>query len=163
MQNEVWRDVQNYEGLYKVSNLGRILSVKKQLILKPKQSHHNYLRIQLYNKSKFKTFAIHRIVATAFIPNPNNYKEVNHLNENPSDNSVANLEWCSRKHNVNYGARTTKTMKMVTQIDKNDNVVATYRSLSEASKKTNARQGAISNVCTGRAKTAGGSRWRFTI
>ena len=161
MINEVWEDIKDVEGLYRISNLGRVLSIRRNSILKPLSSHHGYMRIQLYKNGKMKVFAIHRLVATAFIPNPHNYNEVNHLNENASDNRAVNLEWCSRKHNVNYGNRLYKFKKKVEQLDKNNNVIKTYNSLSEASKESGARQGAISNVCCGRAKTAGGYKWMF--
>ena len=111
---EIWEDIVGYEGLYQVSNLGRVKSLdridasghrRKGKILKPKINHGGYVQINLYNNSIRKTVSVHRIVAIAFIPNDDieNKTEVNHLNEVKTDNRVENLQWCSPKENVNHG------------------------------------------------------------
>ena len=89
------------------------------------------------------------------------YSEINHINENPSDNRVENLEWCTRKYNINYNGRTKQFMKKVQQLSDDGTVMCVFDSLSEASRISGARQGAISNACIGRAKTAGGYKWAF--
>ena len=112
--NEEWRDIRGYEGKYQVSNLGRIKSLKdshgnyREKILKFKLEVSGYLQVHLYLENKVKAFKIHRLVAEAFIPNPNNLPEVNHKDENKENNRVDNLEWCDRKYNINYGTRTQK-------------------------------------------------------
>ena len=111
---EEWRPVVGYEGLYEVSNTGRVRSLDKYdsmnrflrgRILRLFTDGLGYLRAQLYSNSKRKSFLVHRLVAQAFIPNPDNLPQVNHRDENPSNDSVDNLEWCDGKYNVNYGTR----------------------------------------------------------
>ena len=105
---EIWKPIKNYENEYQVSNLGRIKSLERydkfnrhiiEKILIPRIHTGGYLRVGL-NK---KDFYIHRLVAEAFIPNPNDYPQVNHKDENSTNNNVSNLEWCTQKYNVNYG------------------------------------------------------------
>jgi len=111
LENEIWRDIKGYEGLYQVSNLGRVKSLgrqhgflyKQDRIMKPFKTKFNYYKINLYKNGVKKNFFIHRLVALAFIPNPNNYPVINHKDENPSNNYVDNLEWCTVKYNSNYG------------------------------------------------------------
>lgn len=162
MADAIWKDIPNYEGLYKISNLGQIYSVKRKRILKPLNSHHGYKRIRLYTDSQhWTTFAIHRLVAQLFVPNPSNFSEVNHKDENHSNNCSDNLEWCDRKYNVNYGNRTKKTYIPVIMMDKNNNIIKIFDSQIEAMKETGIKQGNISNYCRGFSKTAGGYKWRY--
>jgi hypothetical protein len=94
----------DYSGLYEVSNKeGRIRSVKTGKILKPGKDKCGYSHVTLCKDGKTSRFQVHRLVATAFIPNPDNLPVVNHKDENPSNNCVDNLEWCTVKYNVNYG------------------------------------------------------------
>ena len=111
---EEWRPIEGYEGLYEVSNTGRVRSLDKYdsmnrflrgRILRLFTDGLGYLRAQLYSNSKRKSFLVHRLVAQAFIPNPDNLPQVNHRDENPSNDNVDNLEWCDGKYNVNYGTR----------------------------------------------------------
>ena len=110
---EQWKDIiiekngvtYDYTGLYQVSNLGRVRSLgndktRKERILKPKINNKGYLQVILCKNGKVKTFLVHRLVATAFIPNPDNLPVVNHRDENPLNNCVDNLEWCTQKYNV---------------------------------------------------------------
>ena len=159
---EIWKDVKGYEGLYKISNRGNVYSVKRARNLKLLNSHHGYKRIRLYIGSKsWKTYAVHRLVAEAFIPNPYNLPEVNHKDENHSNNASSNLEWCTRMYNVNYGERTEKTYSAVEMISIDGVVLREFRSQVDAAQKTGIRQGSISNCCRGFAKTAGGYKWRY--
>lgn len=111
---EEWRSIPGYEGLYEVSSYGRVRSLDKYdsmnrflrgRILRLFTDGLGYLRAQLYSNSKRKSFLVHRLVAQAFIPNPDNLPQVNHRDENPSNDNVDNLEWCDGKYNVNYGTR----------------------------------------------------------
>ena len=116
---EIWKDIKNYEGLYQVSNLGRVKSVErkvwcernksfkvlKERILKLWKSNCGYLRVVLCIDSKTRYHSIHRLVAEAFIPNPDSLPQVNHKDEDKTNNRIENLEWCSGEYNRNYGTR----------------------------------------------------------
>ena len=109
---EIWRDVKGFEGLYKVNRKGEIYSLLKNIIRPPKDNGYGYDSITLNKNGKKITRYIHRIVAEAFIPNPNNYPMVNHKDENKKNNNVENLEWCTASYNVNYGtAKIRATIK----------------------------------------------------
>ena len=114
---EEWRPIKGYEGLYEVSNTGRVRSLDrydsnnhflKGRILKLYTRKGGYLFVQLHLNGKGKNYLVHRLVAIAFIPNPDNLPEVNHLDEDKTNNRVENLEFCDRKYNINYGTRTDK-------------------------------------------------------
>ena len=99
---EIWKDVKGYEGLYQVSNLGNVKSIRKNIIKKPSRLPKGYLQMRLSKNGKNKYISIHRLVAQAFIPNINNYPCVNHKDCNPQNNKVNNLEWCTYKENNSY-------------------------------------------------------------
>lgn len=167
---EVWKDIKGYEGLYQVSNQGRIWNVKTQRILKPINAGNGYYRVHLTAKNgKRKCELIHRLVALVFLPNPNNYPVVNHKDENPANNALDNLEWCSQRYNVNYGARNQKcaeTLKKsqgykdVIQVE-GDKEIARFPSQAEASRQTGIQQANIGKVLRGERDSAGGYHWRY--
>ena len=104
---EIWKDIENYEGLYQVSNLGRIKSIrkmKKQNILKL-GTRNTYNVINLMKNGKARSFQVHRLVAKAFIPNPENKPQVNHINGVKNDNRLENLEWVTRSENTIHAYR----------------------------------------------------------
>lgn len=118
--SEVWKDIEGYEGKYQVSSLGRVRrlaytfkrrnkwGVCDNVISSGMMSLRNvkgYLSVKLRDETKRKHYQVHRLVAAAFIPNPDGLPEVNHKNEDKTDNRVENLEWCTRKYNTNYGTR----------------------------------------------------------
>ncbi len=114
---EIWKDIENYEGYYQVSNMGRIRSVRRILcdgktregtIIKAFPDAFGYIRVRLYMNGKSQRFMVHRLVATAFVDNPNGYPILNHKDENKSNNQATNLEWCTQKYNINYGTRTKR-------------------------------------------------------
>ena len=107
---EDWKDIPGYEGLYAVSNNGRVMNVRSGRILRWLNCKC-YMTVGLSKGGKVKTIYVHRLVAQAFIENPDNLSEVNHKDENKTNNSVDNLEWCDRKYNNNYGSRMDKTRK----------------------------------------------------
>lgn len=118
---EVWKDIPGYEGLYQVSNLGGVKSIKRpdaagsrllrEKILKPTIGTRGYLNVGLRKDNMQKKIEVHRLVAMAFIPNPQNLPQVNHKDEDKVNNCVDNLEWCSRSYNVNYGTRNGRMTK----------------------------------------------------
>lgn len=112
---EEWRNVVGYERSYQVSNLGNIRSLDRVCGIKPVQgqiikprTEHGYERVTLYENNKPKKFFVHRLVAAAFIENPNCLPFINHKDENPKNNAVDNLEWCTQKYNIHYGSRMSK-------------------------------------------------------
>lgn len=119
---EIWKDIVGYEGLYQISNLGRVKSLKRYvphfkggLKVVPERIKTIFYqkdgrpRGELSKGNLNRKFLVYRLVAQAFIPNPNNYPCINHKDENPTNNSIENLEWCTHKYNMNYGTRTYRT------------------------------------------------------
>ena len=121
---EEWRPIEGYEGLYEVSNLGRVRSLDryvkysngqihlhKSKVLSLLKGEYGYIQVNLHCNGKNKRCFVHRLVAQAFIHNPDNLSEVNHKDEDKSNNNVDNLEWCNRSYNINYGTRTERQKK----------------------------------------------------
>lgn len=166
---EIWVDIKDYEGLYQVSNLGRIkcLRRKEPIIMRPSADSNGYYRLKLTGRDgKFKSYKVHRLVAQAFIPNPHNLPQINHIDENPANNRMNNLEWCTNKYNCNYGKRTKRISD--SQIRKKIPVKCIetgveYKTLSEAARATGAMSGHIAEVCRGKRKTAGNYHWEFVF
>jgi hypothetical protein len=174
MQIETWKSIKGYEGLYEVSNLGRVKSLAKmrwngkayhlweERILKQGTNGNDYLVVNLYKNKNIRLVTVHRLVANAFVDNPNNFKEVNHLDENRKNNNVNNLEWCTRKYNCNYGNRTEKAKhcKQINQYDLQGNFINTWISAVEAANKLNINADSIYRNANGKSKTAGGYVWK---
>lgn len=102
---EEWKDIIGYEGIYKISNLGKIIRIKGTKI-RPMKIWNNgrYMEVRLSKEGKATHFTLHRLLAIHFIPNPNNLPSVNHKDENKLNNSINNLEWCTQEYNTNYGS-----------------------------------------------------------
>ena len=177
-ETEEWKDVVGYENLYKVSNFGNVMSFKRKKphLLKPGKHNNGYMFVILSNHNKYiKSITIHRLVAQAFIPNPYNLPQVNHIDENKLNNRVSNLEWCDQLYNINYGTaqerRAKKISKLLTnrkdlskpifQFDKNGNFISEYPSMIEAARKTGINRQNICKVCKGKYKSAGGYVWKY--
>ena len=168
---EIWKEIPHYEGRYLVSNQGRIFSLLRKKYMKVRQNQFGYYEVQLQGITQKKKWEkVHRLVAMAFIPNPDNLPQVNHLNQIRSDNRVENLEWCSVKDNCNYGDRNQNISKALTNNPKisspieqleNDCVIAIYPSINEASRATKISVGNICSACKGNRKSAGGYQWRY--
>lgn len=162
---EEWRDIQEYEGLYQVSSLGRVKSLgkgnsnnSKEKILKLDKNYKGYLQINLYKDGKLKHYRVHRLVANAFIPNPNNYEEINHKDENKENNCVENLEWCNRQYNAEYSKA-----KQVQQYTLDDKLINTFPSTHEIERQLGYSCGNISRCCNGKIKKAYGFIWKYAI
>ncbi len=166
---EIWKDIEGYEGLYQVSNLGRVKSLAKtviycngkvyhyaETILKPCEQKKGYMKVGLHKGRKTKNAFIHRLVATAFIPNTDNLEQVNHKDENPQNNRADNLEWCDCQYNVDYSLS-----KPVCQYDMQGKLIAVWKSIIEAKRVLNIPDSNIGNCCRGKVKQAGGYVWRY--
>lgn len=172
---ESWRDIAGYEGKYQVSNLGnvRALNFHRQgqpKLLKLLPSMDGYFQVALWKDSKAKFFRVHRLVAQAFISNPDNKPLINHINGIKTDNKAENLEWCTLLENKHHAITTglekvigheNHNAKAVAQYDKDGALIKTYQCMKYASEATNIRYTNISQVCHGHRKTAGGYVWRF--
>ena len=126
---EQWKSIAGYEGLYEVSNLGRVKSLKfgKEKFLKPFKIKKGYLLVHLCRNGKSKYFYVHRLVAEAFIPNPEGLSEVNHKDEDKTNNVVDNLEFCSRRYNINYGTHNERMVAALTNRQDKSKVVEASR------------------------------------
>ena len=165
--NEEWRDIEGYEGLYQVSNLGRVRSLNCRGhkgcigILTPRLDGKGYEMVALYKEGKARNTKVHRLVAQAFIPNPNNYPQVNHKDENKTNNDVKNLEWCTNEYNHNYGTRNERVAKSLSIKAICITTGEIFNSMREACRKYNIHTGSMTECCQGKRKTAGGYKWEY--
>ena len=181
---EVWRPVKGYEGYYEVSDQGRVRSLDRTVrganamsdsypinlkgcILKPGIASRGYRQVILCRDGVKKHCGVHRLVAEAFIPNPDNLPQVNHKDENTSNNIVSNLEWCDTVYNINYGTgidrRSRKCFKCIEQLTLDGQHVAYYESTAELERLSKGRyeSAAISNAARGRSSCSYGYKWRY--
>lgn len=163
---EYWKDINDYEGLYQVSNLGNVRSTKTGRVLKPAKNYKGgYLQVVLYKNGRVKHFLVHRLVAEAFIPNPNNLPCINHKDEDKTMNIVENLEWCTHKYNDNYGTaikRMTKTKsKTVLQLRMDGSLVRIWQSARKVQRQLHFNQSYISECCRGKHYSAYGYKWCY--
>lgn len=163
---EIWKDIKDFEGHYQVSNLGRIKSIKfgKEIILKQHNNKGGYYYVCLLKNGKHKNYYVHRLVAQAFLPNPYKLPQVNHKDENKTNNNVDNLEWCTNEYNHNYGTineRISQSQsKPVLQYDLNGNLIKEWKSINECG-RNGFNQGDICKCCNGKRKTAKGFIWKY--
>lgn len=165
---ERWVDIKNYEGLYKISDYGRVKTLARRRVkesIKRCDINKGYLRVSLSKNGKDKHYFIHILVAIAFIPNPNNYPEINHKDENPMNCKFNNLEWCNHLYNLMYGNRRKKVIekerKPVNQYTLDDKFVTQHYSIQEAGRFMNKSAGPICLCCKGKQKYAYGYKWRY--
>ena len=174
--NEIWKDIVGYEGLYQVSNLGNVKSLNyrrtgKERILKPVNNGCGYLQVNLCKNWNRRLFRIHRLVANAFLENPDNKSDVNHKDEDKTNNCVDNLEWMTRKENNNFGTRNERSSKSrinykemsksVLQFTKNGEFIKEWSSMHQIERDLGFSSGNIAKCCTGKLKTAYGYTWKF--
>ena len=156
------KDIVGYEGLYAITTEGEVWSYKSKKFLKPGVSHKGYLFVNLCKNWYVKCVRVHRLVATAYIPNPENHPQVNHKDENKTNNCLQNLEWCDGKYNHNYGTineRISNSKKIpILQYDLDGNFIREWPSASDVGK------GVQSHICdclNGRQKTAYNYIWKY--
>ena len=179
---ELWKPVKDYEDCYLVSNFGRVFSLPKTdsagrvlagKICKAQKHSNGYFFVPLTKNGKTKQMRIHRLVADAFIPNPYNAPEVNHIDGKKENNFASNLEWCTRaennKHAIKFGLRDLTymhiqarkaNMRAVCQLDNNHEVIAVYPSMTDAGKAIGLNAGCISRAVHSKGKS-GGYYWRY--
>lgn len=171
MAVEIWKPIAGYEGIYEVSNLGRVRSLPRKTskggIKKPTETIWGYLICQLSKSGQVKHRSVHRLVAEAFIPNPENKQTVNHIDCNRKNNRADNLEWTTQSENVRHSVRlghyaeSGAENKPVFQIERTGQFQNKFRSISEAARITGVPQQNISKCCNGKLKSAGGYLWKF--
>lgn len=159
-------DVPGFEGRYAASSDGRIWSYIKNRYLKPTCARGGYLKVLLHDSNgKRYTKLVHRIIAETFIPNPNNYPQINHKDENKHNNAVENLEWCTAKYNINYGTHNLRlSQSRINHPSRSKKVLCVetgiiYPSTQEALRQTGITH--VRDVCNGVAKSAGGYHWQY--
>ena len=192
MEQEIWKDIEGYEGKYQVSNCGRVKSLSRFVERKGQPPtylseriisthiHKGYKIVHLYSNNKEKTFSVHRLVASAFIPNPNNFPHIDHINTIRIDNRVENLRWVNRSMNMmneithkkrsEYWKEKTKKGKnvcverkkrKVIALDENYNIVYKFNTITEAAKFINRNHSNICIACKDIRKTSKGFHWQY--
>lgn len=175
MKEEIWKDIKGYEGMYQISSQGRVKSLnykntgKEHILLQ--WYNKGYNRIGLMKNGILKMYLVHRLVAEAFIPNPNNYPCINHKSEIKTQNNLENLEFCDAKYNNSYGTRTERASKkqinrkdcskVILQYDLYGNFIKEWVSTKEIERQLGYSHSNISKCCKGKAKSAYGYKWRY--
>ena len=177
---EVWKEIEGFNGDYSISNYGNVYCNGRTIIdslgrkrsfkpfeVKQQKDKKGYFHVHLWGKN----YLVHRLVATAFLSNQNNYPCVNHKDENPSNNSVGNLEWCTYEHNNNwgtFGSRVSKSLlshpdisKEVLQFSTKGELIKKHNSICGACRETKATTSGIILCCKGKQRTAGGYMWKY--
>ena len=167
---EHWKPIVGYEGRYEVSTEGNVKSIKSSKVLIPQARKHGYLAVWLYKNGGRRQVSVHRLVAEAFCEKHDGDTEVNHLNEDKTDNRAENLEWCNHKYNTNYGTtqerraskiRNGPKSRGVRQMDMDGNVLNEFPSLAEAFRQTGTLQSSICFMISGRYTHANGYKWEY--
>lgn len=176
---EIWKDIIDYEGIYQVSNTGRVRSIDhyitfydskmgrditkliKGRVLKHRIGKSGYDTVILCNSGHRKDYKVHRLVAKAFIPNPDNLPFINHKDEIKTNNAVYNLEWCTNEYNINYGTRNEKYSKPVIQLNLDGNFIKEWSSAYKASQTLGIPQSSIWDCCNGNSSETHNYKWRY--
>jgi len=172
MKKEIWLPIEGYKGIYEISDLGRVRSLKygEKRILRPADNGQGYLMVCLCKDGKRKYFSVHRLVALAFVPNMFGLNEVNHINEDKTDNREENLMWVDSKENINWGTRNQrvsekntngKLSKPVLQFSKNGELIKEWSSIHEVHRVLGFSFENISKCCLGKRKSAYNYLWRY--
>ena len=160
---EIWHDIEGYEGLYQISNKGLVKSLKwgKERILRPGIDGYGYMFVCLCNDNVMKYFKLHRLVAIAFIQNPDNKPQVNHKDENKLNNCVENLEWMTYIDNCNYGSRNKRLSRKILQYSKSGEFIREWQGALEVERVLKIAQPNITQCCKGKRKSSGGFVWKY--
>lgn len=188
MTEEIWKDIPGWEGFYRVSDHGNVKSIPRTLetvkvksgivmahfkgrFMAQKKNEHGYMAVYLTKGNKTKGYLVHRLVLMAFVPNPENKPYVDHIDNNPSNNNLSNLRWCTPlenvRHCINQGRQKyfsgldNVRSKPIAQYDLSGNLICTYESACQAAEKTNFVRTNINKVCRGERRTAHGFKWEF--
>ena len=162
-----WRDIEGYEGLYRVSEWGDVMSIGhgKKKLLKPQQNGHGYLQVSLSRNGIGKKHQVHRLVAAAFCEGAGEFPEVNHKDEDKTNNNYNNLEWCTHNYNTDYGTRNERMLisgagrqRVKVRCIELDTI---YDSACEAERCTHADNSHIIACCKGKRNIAGGYHWEY--
>ena len=156
------KDIKNYEGIYGITTEGDVYSYKRKRFLVPIADKNGYLYVNLYKDGKMKNYKIHRLVAEAYIPNTENLPQINHKDENKTNNCLQNLEWCDSKYNNNYGTHIEKVSnslkKPILQYDLDGNFIREWPSATDVRNEVN---GNICNCLKGKLPSAYGFKWVY--
>ena len=162
---ESWKDIEGYEGLYQVSSFGRVKRVTTGRILKGSKDSIGYLLVILYKNNIGSTKKIHRLVAEAFIPNPDNKPQVNHIDEDKTNNIVSNLEWMTAKENSNHGTRNGRVSRSksipIIAINIKTGESQEFYGTNECARQLGLSPSNISAVLKGRQKQTGGFTFKY--
>lgn len=154
-------DIKGYEGKYAITSCGKVWSYKTKRFLSTHKNSKGYERVYLYKDNGGKCLAIHKLVAMAYIPNPNNLPQINHKDENKQNNSVNNLEWCTNNYNSNYGTRNKRMAKAKRKKVLCIELNRIFDSEKQAERELKIGVSRISECCSGKNKTAGGYHWSY--
>lgn len=172
---EVWKDIQGYEGKYQISNKGNVKSLNYRNSgysqnLVPKTNNSGRLWVELALDGDKKPMLIHRLVAMAFIPNPHNYPQINHKDENVTNNRAENLEWCTGEYNVKYfldrhtqRGRPVRLNSPILQIDTEGNILKRWDNVTAIKNAKGFSAWSICECCKGNRKSAYGFKWQYAI
>ena len=176
---EVWKPVRGYEKYYEVSNLGRIKSTDRLTVFKDGRkrtfygkvltirtvNNSGYLTVGLHDSGKTRTFLVHRIVAEAFIDNPDGMVEVNHIDQNKLNNSAANLEGCTHRENVNHGDEiergAKKQRRAFKQLDRDGNLIKVWQGFKQMQRETGYQRASVYRCCIGQRESYQGYKWEY--
>lgn len=178
MIEEIWKDIPGYEQLYQISNMGRVKSLERNVvrgrgglykieekILKCTKDKDGYLRVNLCKDGKTKNYLIHRLVASTFLPNPDNLPQLNHIDEYKTNNCVDNLEYCTAEYNMNYGTRLEHFIKSksipILQFSFDGEFIKKWDSTTQVKRELGINQGNISKCLRGKRKSSGGYIWKY--
>lgn len=155
------KDIIGYENRYAVTEDGRVYSYKHQKFLKPYKQPNGYLVVHFYKDGKNHLFLVHRLVAQAYIANPNNWPQVNHIDEDKTNNSVENLEWVSVNLNINHGTRNNTVAKKRSRPILCSELNKTFENAKQAATELGISRCNICSCLTGKRKTAAGYHWKY--
>lgn len=177
MEKEIWKDVKGFEGKYQVSNYGNVKSLNWkrancEKLLYLKKHNKGYRQVELVMNGKPRMYLVHRLVAQAFIPNPNNKPFINHIDANKENNHLENLEWCTQSENVRHSmllndnqgnSKRVFRREHILQTSKDGQVIKIWDKCIDIKTELGYNQTSIFECCEGKRKTAYGYKWQYAI